>query len=101
MLEEKNIVLFGFMGTGKTAIARCLGDRLNCSVVEMDDLIEAREEMSISRIFTEKGERYFRQCERELVIELSREGGKIIATGGGVILNPENIEDFKKTGIVL
>jgi shikimate kinase len=101
MLEEKNIVLFGFMGTGKTAIARCLGDRLNCSVVEMDDLIEAREEMSISRIFTEKGERYFRQCERELVKDLSRDGGKIIATGGGVILNPKNIEDFKKTGIVL
>ena len=101
MLEEKNIVLFGFMGTGKTAIARCLGDRLNCSVVEMDDLIEAREEMSISRLFTEKGERYFRQCERELVKALSREGGKIIATGGGVILNPKNIEDFKKTGIVL
>ncbi len=100
MLEEKNIVLFGFMGTGKTAIAHCLGDRLNCPVVEMDDLIEVREEMSISRIFAEKGERYFRQCERELVMDLSREGGKIIATGGGVILNPENIEDFKKTGII-
>jgi len=100
MIEGKNIVLFGFMGTGKTAIARCLGDRLNCPVVEMDDLIESREGMSISRIFEEKGERYFRRFERELVIELSRDGGKLIATGGGVILNPENIEDFKKTGIV-
>ena len=100
MLEEKNIVLFGFMGTGKTAIAHCLGDRLNYPVAEMDDLIEAREGMSISRIFAEKGERYFRRCERKLVIDLSREGGKIIATGGGVILNPENIEDFKKTGII-
>jgi len=100
MIEGKNIVLFGFMGTGKTAIARCLGDRLNCPVVEMDDLIEESRGVSISRIFAEKGERYFRRCERELVIALSREGGKIIATGGGVILNPENIEDFKKTGIV-
>ncbi|MEA1928735.1 MAG: shikimate kinase [Candidatus Auribacterota bacterium] len=101
MRKEKNIVLFGFMGTGKTAVACLLGDRLNFPVVEMDDLIEEREGMSISRIFAEKGERYFRECERELVMELSREGGKIIATGGGVVLNPDNIRDFEKTGIVL
>ncbi len=96
-----NIILFGFMGTGKSAVARRLGDRLGCPVVEMDDLIEEREGMLISRIFAEKGEEYFRRCERELVLELSREGGKVIATGGGVVLNPDNIRDFKKTGIVL
>ena len=89
------------MGTGKSAIARRLGDRLDCQVVEMDDLIEEREGMSISSIFSEKGEVYFRWCERELVIELSREGGKVIATGGGVVLNPDNIRDFERSGIVL
>ncbi len=97
----KNIILFGFMGTGKTAIARQLGERLDRPVVEMDDLIEKREGMSISRIFAGKGEAYFRQSERELVMDLSREGGKIIAPGGGVVLNPDNIRDFEKTGIVL
>jgi len=97
----KNIVLFGFMGTGKSAVAGLLGERLHYPVVEMDDLIEEREGMLISRIFTEKGEAYFRQRERELVKDLSREGGKIIATGGGVVLNPDNIRDFEKTGIVL
>jgi shikimate kinase len=101
MLKEKNIVLFGFMGTGKSAVAGLLGERLDCPVVEMDDLIEEREGMLISRIFKEKGEAYFRQRERELVKDLSREGGKIIATGGGVVLNPDNIRDFEKTGIVL
>ncbi len=99
--HNKNIVLFGFMGTGKSAIARRLGDRLNCPVVEMDDLIEEREGMSISSIFAEKGERYFRRCERDLVKELSRDGGQIIATGGGVVLNPDNILNFEKSGIVL
>ena len=98
---EKNIVLFGFMGTGKTAIARLLGERLDRPVVEMDDLIEEREGTTISRIFAEKGEAYFRQQERELVMNLSREGGKIIATGGGVVLNPVNIRDFEKTGIAV
>lgn len=101
MLKEKNIVLFGFMGTGKSAIAHRLGDRLNYPVVEMDDLIEEREGMSISSIFAEMGERYFRQCEREMVMDLSREGGKVIATGGGVVLNPDNIRDFKGSGIVI
>ncbi len=89
------------MGTGKSAVAGLLGERLDCPIVEMDDLIEEREGMTIRRIFSEKGEAYFRRCERELVKDLSRKGGKIIATGGGVVLNPDNIRDFEKTGMVL
>lgn len=99
MEGEKNIVLFGFMGTGKTAIARRLGDRLDRPVVEMDDLIEEREGMEISRIFAERGEEYFRKRERELVRELARSRGKIIATGGGVVLDPDNLRDLEREGI--
>ncbi|MDP8213729.1 MAG: shikimate kinase [Candidatus Euphemobacter frigidus] len=101
MGTEKNIVLFGFMGTGKSAIARLLGERLDRPVVEMDEVIEEQEGMTISRLFMEKGEAYFRNRERELVGELSQAGGKIIATGGGVILNPDNIRELKRNGVLI
>lgn len=93
--------MFGFMGTGKTAVARVLGEKLGREVVEMDKLIEEREGTSISRIFAEQGEDYFRRRERELVGELSRGGGKIIATGGGVVLDPENLRDFRENGVLV
>ena len=98
---EKNIILFGFMGTGKSAIARLLGERLDRPVVEMDEVIEEQEGMTISRLFAEKGEAYFRNRERELVGELSQAGGKIIATGGGVVLNPANIKDLRRSGVLI
>ena len=101
MLTEKNIVLFGFMGTGKTAVARALGEELGRPVVEMDKIIEEEEGMTISRIFEEKGEEHFRRRERELVKELSRSGGRVITTGGGVVLNPDNIKDFHENGILI
>ena len=101
MKLEKNVVLFGFMGTGKTNVARELGGRLGRPVIEMDDVIEEREGIAISRVFAEKGEDYFRCCERGLVQELARVGGRIIAAGGGVALNPDNIEDFRRTGILV
>ncbi len=94
-------MLFGFMGTGKTVLAHLLGDRLGRPVMEMDDLIEEREGMKIGRIFAEQGEEYFRIKERELIRDLSREGGKIIATGGGVVLNQANIRDLEKNGILI
>jgi shikimate kinase len=97
----KNIVLFGFMGTGKTVLAHLLGDRLDRPVLEMDDLIEEREGMKIGRIFAERGEEYFRLRERELVRDLARQGGKIIATGGGLVLDRDNIRDLRKNGILI
>lgn len=101
MKESRNIVLFGFMGTGKTAVARLLGERLGRPVVEMDALIEEREGMEISRIFAERGEGYFRKLERKLVRELADSHGRIIATGGGVILDPDNIRDLSRSGTLI
>ena len=94
-----NIVLFGFMGTGKSAVARRLGERLDRPVIEMDALIEEREGMAISRIFAERGEEYFRKLERELVKELSARRGAVIATGGGVVLDPDNVSDLSRFGL--
>jgi len=99
MRDGRNIVLFGFMGTGKTAVARVLGKKLGRPVVEMDELIEEREGMAISRIFAERGERYFRRVERNLARELSGGRGRIIATGGGVVLDHDNIRDLARSGL--
>jgi len=99
--NDRNIVLFGFMGTGKSAVARLLGERLNRPVVEMDAVIEEREGMTISRIFAERSESYFRRRERELVRELSREKGKIVAAGGGVVLDRDNIRNLRQNGLLI
>lgn len=69
--------------------------------VSTDELIEQRENCSISEIFSKKGEVYFRSVESEVVNELSQESGLIIDCGGGVILNPENIKRLKQQGIMI
>ncbi|RJP61191.1 MAG: shikimate kinase [Candidatus Auribacter fodinae] len=95
----KNLVLFGFMGTGKTLISKKLSKLLPLSAVDMDALIEDKEKTSISSIFADKGEPYFRELERVMAQELSKKSGLLISTGGGVVLNPENIQNLSKTGV--
>ena len=97
---EKNIVLIGFMGCGKTSVGKRLSMALRREFVDMDDFIEKREQMTINEIFAQKGEAYFRSLEKELCSRYSVCGSKIIATGGGVVKNKENIENLKKGGIV-
>ena len=96
-----NIVLAGFMGSGKTTVGRLLADRLQCSFVDMDALIEEREGRTISDIFAVDGEPYFRSVERSLVRELSARQGLVIATGGGVVADAENVRDFERTGLLV
>ena len=96
-----NIVLFGFMASGKSTIAKILSKKLKMDFAEMDDLIEQEAEMTISKIFTEKGEKYFRTMEREVVKGLASRNNIIISTGGGVVLNKNNLDDFKKNGVTI
>ncbi len=100
-MSKRNIVLVGFMGTGKTVTGRVLAERTGMELVDMDSMIEARQEKPISEIFAQDGEGAFRAMERDLVKELSARSGLIISTGGGIVLNPENIADFEKTGLVV
>ncbi|MBI1884692.1 MAG: shikimate kinase [Chlamydiae bacterium] len=93
-----NIVLFGFMGTGKSAVAQVLARRLSLRWVDMDHVIEEREKCSIEEIFEKKGEAFFRQRERDLVRELTQQNDLVISTGGGVVLNSQNMNDFEKWG---
>ena len=97
---DKNIVLVGFMGTGKSATGQLIAEELNRSFIDMDTLIEERAGKKISAIFADEGEPHFRQLEHNLAVELSRESDLVIACGGGIVLNPANIAAFSQTGLV-
>ena len=97
----KNLVLVGFMGSGKTTIGKRVANKLSVKFLDMDAEIEKREGMKVSDIFAKEGEMHFRHLERALTEELAAKSSLVIATGGGVVLDPRNIEDFQKTGVVM
>jgi len=101
MKTYANIVLVGFMGTGKTCIGRRAAARLGLTFVDMDDIIVERAGKPIPEIFADEGEAHFRAIERQVVVDLSRQSGRVIATGGGVVLNPENMADFNRKCLVV
>jgi shikimate kinase len=96
-----NIALVGFMGTGKTTIACMLAEKLNLEYLDLDELIVQGQNMSIVDIFAEKGEPFFRKIEKSTVIKVSAMHGKVIACGGGVVLDDENIKNLKRNGVVI
>ena len=96
----RNIVLTGFMGTGKTAVARLLAKKLKLKYVSTDGLIEEKEKIPIARIFAEKGEGYFRKIEKEVIEDVSAMENAVIDAGGGAIIDPENVRNLKKKGKV-
>ena len=101
MKRKRNVILVGFMGTGKTTVGRLLAARLGMKFVDMDDMIAARAGKPITRIFAEDGEPHFRRAERAIAVDLAAQDGWVVGTGGGIVLNPENIRDFSRTGLVV
>ncbi|MBF0574143.1 MAG: shikimate kinase [Desulfamplus sp.] len=89
---NQNIILTGFMGTGKTTVGKLLANMLEYKFVDTDELIMSRSLMTISEIFKSKGEAAFRQMERELALELSQQNRLVISTGGGMLLDSFNAE---------
>ncbi len=96
-----NIFLIGFMGAGKSTVARCLHRCYGREMLEMDGVIEEREGMQISRIFETYGEEYFRRLETELLLELQERENLVISCGGGAPLRACNVEAMKKSGKVV
>ena len=96
-----NLVLTGFMATGKTAVGREVARRLGRPFVDMDEEIEARAGKPISRLFAEEGEATFRQAEAVLCRELSGQQGLVIATGGGALIDPANRARMARSGTVV
>ncbi len=99
--SKLNLVLVGFMGSGKSTVGRGAAAELQTRFVDMDRVIEEREGLTISEIFSLFGEPSFRQIEAEVAEELSREKGLVIATGGGVVLRPSNLEHLARQGILI
>lgn len=93
-----NIILTGFMATGKTTIGKLLAGQLGYEFVDTDDLIESRCGRMVAEIFQEKGETAFRAMETEIARELGKKEGLVIATGGGLVLNPDNVTALEKKG---
>ena len=96
-----NIILVGFMGTGKSVVGKKLAAKLNKDFVESDDMIEAREKMPIRDIFEKKGEPYFRRVEKEVIKEASSRKNVVISAGGGAIVDEENFNNLKNSGTLI
>jgi shikimate kinase len=102
-MASSNIVLVGFMGTGKSAVGRRVARLLGREFVDLDELIVAQAGCTIPDIFELEGEAGFRARERAAVqaVAAKSEHGLVVATGGGVVLNPDNVADLEKSGKVI
>jgi shikimate kinase len=98
---RKNIIITGFMGTGKSVVAEELARKLKMEFIDMDRIIEERQGTSITDIFTRYGENYFREQENKLVKELSQKENMVIATGGGTLLSSDNAGMLGQAGEIV
>lgn len=99
--DMKNIVLIGMPGSGKSSIGRILAKKTGKTLVDMDEEIIKKAGKPIPQIFEESGEQGFRDIESEVAKELGKQRGIIIATGGGAILRPENVEALRQNGLMV
>jgi shikimate kinase len=99
-MEKTNIVLIGFMCSGKTSVARILANMLNFDFIDTDILIEERFNMSIDQIFNRYGEAFFRNQELQIAEKLRNDKFKVISTGGGMVLNPDIMNKLKVNGTI-
>lgn len=95
-----NIVLTGFMATGKTEISKAIAEISNYKAIDTDEMVVVKTGMSVNEIFDKYGEAHFRSLEAEAVAEAAKFDNAVIATGGGVVLNSENIDVLRKNGTV-
>jgi shikimate kinase len=98
---SENIYLVGLMGAGKTTIGRSLARRLELDFIDTDRELETRTGVSIPTIFEIEGEEGFRKRESQLILDISGERGRVVATGGGGVLREENRRNMRASGFVV
>lgn len=96
----KNVILTGFMASGKTTIGAELAKMLGFSFVDTDSMIEKQENRTINEIFAKDGEKYFRNLETETAIKIADMANCVVSTGGGMVIRSENVEHMRKNGTV-
>jgi shikimate kinase len=99
--EIQNLCLGGFMGTGKSTIGRLVAEQLRFEFVDTDEWIEAESGQTVTQIFERQGEAAFRAWEKRAVAEMETKKGAVIATGGGLAANPDNLASLKKHSLVV
>jgi len=95
------IVLIGFMGSGKSKVGEALARKLGWDFIDTDKLVVEKGGASIPEIFRTRGEAAFRDLERQVVTEVAKKNRLVIATGGGIPLNPKNMDDLSRDGLVI
>jgi len=98
---QKNIALIGFMAVGKSAIGRTLARKLRRRFVDLDRVIERAEGSKVREIFEREGEAYFRQLEKQALATVLEANNQVIATGGGVILDNQNIQILRDKAVLI
>jgi len=97
----KNIVLIGFMGSGKSTVGKLLANKLGLRFVDTDRLVEKKVGKRIKEIFKNEGEEKFRAFESEVIEEVSKYENQVISCGGGAVLNPDNVSILKENGVLI
>jgi shikimate kinase len=98
-VKTDKLYLVGFMAAGKTSVARAVGSRLGWRVEDVDELIEARERMTVADIFSRHGEPYFRRAERDIVRLILPLRHTVVATGGGTFADPDTRAAINLDGV--
>ncbi len=96
---KKNLVLTGMMGVGKTTVGKRLAEKLGIRFIDIDKIIETKENKTITEIFANKGENYFRKIEKEITIDILNKKNVVIALGGGAFINPNIRKEIRNTSI--
>lgn len=98
-MRADKVYLVGFMAAGKTTVARALARRLDWRATDVDELIEQREHLSVAEIFARRGEAYFREAERNVLLEQLPPRHIVVATGGGTFSDPQNRAAINADGV--